>query len=54
MSAEANLELAEYFERRARLERRDPQERERLAAVAREYRMRAEAKKKLQAGQDLD
>jgi hypothetical protein len=52
MSAESNLKLAAYFERRAKMERRDPQERARLLSVAQAYREQAEADRKRQLGQD--
>jgi len=54
MSIESNLKAAAYFERRAKLERNDEQERKRLLAVARKYRERAKGERERLADQALD
>jgi hypothetical protein len=53
MSAESNFGLAEYFERRAKLERPDTAEGTRLLAIAVEYHAQATAERERQADQDL-
>jgi hypothetical protein len=50
MSVESKLKLAEYFEGRAKRERRDKLEHERLLAVARAYRAEADAERERSVG----
>ena len=54
MSIKTDLKIAEYFERRAKLERSDAHERARLLAVAKEYRSEAKVERKRQAGEKAD